>query len=149
MLHRHPADYKDGMINSATSPQRSRHITAIAMGSTNPALRLWPAVFARCLRYQVSGDGPSRLLDLEFPGYRATVFVLGCFWRRAPLAAGSLRRRKTTLSSEFSVRPQRGGDLSARAAPFEQSGAWRSPGSAVRKNRQKKAQTDLRRGVTR
>ena len=65
-----------------TTPLRSRMMSSIPGKNTRPELALRSALFAAGFRYRLHVRGIAGCPDVVFPGYRAVLFVHGCFWHR-------------------------------------------------------------------
>lgn len=69
-------------MDNVDSRTRSRMMAAIRSRNTAPELSVRSYLHACGLRFRVHARGLPGSPDIVLPGYRAVVFVHGCFWHR-------------------------------------------------------------------
>ena len=72
------------MVDVVDRATRSRMMSGIRGRDTQPEILVRKYLHAQGLRYRLARKDLPGKPDLVFPGYRAVVFVHGCFWHRHP-----------------------------------------------------------------
>ena len=76
----HTSTAKDESTDVLTPEQRRLVMSRIRGKDTRPEMLMRRGLHGRGLRYRLHGKRLPGRPDLVFPGYRAVVFVHGCFW---------------------------------------------------------------------
>ena len=101
------------MVDQVDCETRHRIMRANRGKDTGPELAVRKAIFARGFRYRIHDRRLPGKPDIVFAGYRAAVFVHGCFWH----GHGCRRRPHAKSNSRFwqaKVQANRSRDLKTR-----------------------------------
>lgn len=103
------------MVDTLSSPERSKLMSRVRNKNTGPELAVRKALHAAGFRFRLHGkDLPGRP-DIVLPRYRTAIFVHGCFWHGHACRRGVLPKDNAEFWSE-KIDRNRARDAAAREA---------------------------------
>ncbi|MDE5589990.1 MAG: very short patch repair endonuclease [Acetatifactor sp.] len=69
-------------MDTVTSEQRSKNMSAIRSKDTKPEIYIRKLLFSRGYRYRVNSKQVSGHPDIYLKKYNTAIFIHGCFWHR-------------------------------------------------------------------
>lgn len=69
-------------MDTVTSEQRSKNMSAIRSKDTKPEIYFRKLLFSRGYRYRVNSKQVSGYPDIYLKKYNTAIFIHGCFWHR-------------------------------------------------------------------